>query len=96
MSANDGGPAFPRPPVLMVGDGPWPKPCHGQTGMSLRDWFAGQVLCGLVMALNTNIDRAKAEMEIAKKAGISLADSLAITSYGLADAMLSHREKGTQ
>ena len=87
MSANDDGPAFPKADGTYGGS---------QKGMSLRDWFAGQVLCGLVMALNTNIDRAKAEVETAKKAGISLADSHAITSYGLADAMLSHREKGTQ
>lgn len=40
MAKNDGGPAFPRTatafatPSGMYGD-------HGDTGMSLRDWFAG-------------------------------------------------------
>ena len=36
---NDGGPAFPRSGSDYV---------PAQEGMSLRDWFAGQVLAGLV------------------------------------------------
>ena len=34
MAQNDGGPAFPGP--------------YGSDGMSLRDWFAGQALAGLL------------------------------------------------
>ena len=34
---NDGGPAFPRDAI---------KSYHGNHGMSLRDWFAGQALAG--------------------------------------------------
>jgi hypothetical protein len=41
---NDGGPAFPRP----VG-GDMDRYWNGeQDGMSLRDWFAGQALAGLL------------------------------------------------
>jgi hypothetical protein len=40
---NDGGPAFPLPPANMPGCVPF----DGHTGMSLRDWFAGQALAGL-------------------------------------------------
>lgn len=43
---NDGGPAFP---VVEV------HPVHGSRidmGMSLRDWFAGQALAGLIAQCN--------------------------------------------
>lgn len=38
---NDGGPAFARPYFENANGTEWSKP---QDGMSLRDWFAGQVL----------------------------------------------------
>ena len=46
MSAkiNDGGPAFPRPSVYDPEDAIF---CMGQSGMSLRDWFAGQAMAGI-------------------------------------------------
>jgi hypothetical protein len=42
VSARDGGPAFPVPDS-MPGDG------VGGAGMTLRDYFAGQALAGLIM-----------------------------------------------
>lgn len=52
MSApfDDGGPAFPQPAEL---DGTWadPETCKRfvpMRGLSLRDWFAGQALAGLL------------------------------------------------
>ena len=39
MEQRDGGPAFPRGPTDMS---------DGQSGMSLRDWFAGQALLGIL------------------------------------------------
>ena len=39
MSMNDGGPAFPTA---------W-ESIHGGTGMTLRQWYAGQALIGLVI-----------------------------------------------
>lgn len=64
-----GGQAFPR------AEGPesW-----GHDGMTLRDWFAGQALAGLLGAGSDN--RAKAEEQFAHQ------------SYTLADAMLKQRE----
>ena len=59
---NDGGPAFP------VGLLP---------GMSLRDYFAGQALAGLIACPNTS----GGEKDFARNA------------YKLADAMLAEREK---
>ena len=43
MPKNDGGPAFPAIPGDKV-----QGPCCYWGGMSLRDWFAGQALVGLV------------------------------------------------
>lgn len=43
---KDGGPAFPRPNTDNV---------LGQAGMSLRDWFAGQALAGMIRN-NPNTD----------------------------------------
>ena len=40
--ADDGGPAFPRPASDF--------PNYAQVGMSLRDWFAGQALLGILSA----------------------------------------------
>ena len=65
---NDGGPAFPP--------SAWPD----YRGMSLRDWFAGQALAGMLSSDGRPTgDQAKAEW-----------------AYDLADAMLRAREKGTQ
>lgn len=46
MSAlNDGGPAFPREEMRVTGGKEY---VAVQPGMSLRDWFAGQALAGLL------------------------------------------------
>ena len=60
---NDGGPAFP-------------SDRFGERGMSLRDWFAGQALAGLIACPNTS----GGEKDFARNA------------YKLADAMLAERE----
>lgn len=71
----DGGPAFPVPPYG-TGD-----PRDGMTpsrdGMSLRDWFAGKALAGLMAGYQSG------------PMGI---DACAQTSIDLADAMLRARE----
>ena len=64
---NDGGPAFPR------AGSPYVK---AQEGMSLRDWFAGQVLQGL----SSNADR-----------WVSTNEVIAKSCYEAADAMLKAR-----
>ena len=60
---NDGGPAFPLP--------------SGHPGMTLRDWFAGQALAGM-------LDFKTAETEED--------DWLARIAYGIADAMIAERD----
>lgn len=66
MTKNNGGPAFPT--------------VAGQTvysnGMSLRDWFAGQALAGIV----------------ANPARMGIIEEAASTAYAYADAMLAARQ----
>ena len=79
MNAQDnGGPAFPSMHSI---DGNWStKPDPDFTGMSLRDWFAGQALAGMV-AFSGTAGAAYGPYEIAGR------------SYEVADAMLAERAK---
>ncbi len=53
---NDGGPAFPVPMFTREADGqPMSATEYGLGGMSLRDWFAGQALAGLLASPETNM-----------------------------------------
>ena len=77
MKINDGGPAFPA-------DGEAPgvqsynrRPTPPTTGMSLRDWFAGQALASLPHRL----------------ADGAYPEALAEQAYGIADAMLAKKGK---
>lgn len=69
---NDGGPAFPKPldpyPNMQSAERGW-------SGMSLRDWFAGQVVGQLV-------HRHRAEVAWSDVAPLA---------YRIADAMLAAR-----
>lgn len=72
MSApQDGGPAFPF--VEPVTE------CSVSTGMTLRDWFAGQAVSGLLAC--PKIDPKAMPKDYAKAA------------YGVAEAMLAERAK---
>jgi hypothetical protein len=70
MAKDDGGPAFPR-----VGEG-FGNSLYDAPGMSLRDWFAGQALVGLVVNDETT----------------SVHCPLSARAYEIADAMLAARE----
>ena len=70
---NDGGPAFPRIANLSV---------EGMDGMSLRDYYAGQALIGLVLA-NEHQD---------KPLGWG-ADTVAIAATEYADAMIRNARR---
>lgn len=69
---NDGGPAYPAARV----DGHF-APTH--TGMSLRDYFAGQALAGLAAHYGTPSEAAK--------------DALPEIAYKIAELMLAERHK---
>ena len=71
MPKNDGGPAFP-----FYARDAWSH----DPGMSLRDWFAGQVIGTILLGHEVNDDSDYGEQWIATRA------------YELADAMLKARE----
>lgn len=78
---NTGGPAFPRPQAETSQGGNFE-----QDGMTLRDWFAGQALSGMM-----------ASQYVSEHAGVhktdaGMVDGLALRSYQLADALLAARE----
>ena len=78
MSApNDGGPAFPNLELRHTCGDPI---IEASTGMSLRDWFAGQALAGWLAVETGTI--------------MGYEPSIAKGCYDLADAMLAEREKG--
>lgn len=70
MAINDGGPAFPRVRTL---------------GMSLRDYFAGQALAG-ILANTASV------AGIYEKNRQQPTEALAVAVYQFADAMLAARE----
>lgn len=73
---NDGGPSFPTP---------WAGGSATEGGMSLRDWFAGQVL-GEAFRMVMDLPGGEGRPHPAKWA--------AAAAYEIADAMLAEREKG--
>ena len=81
---DDGGPAFPRNPGQAgtdVGSETWLRDTGlVQDGMTLRDWFAGQVITGLTMGVMPGDDQEPF-------------DDAARSAYRLADAMLAERAK---
>jgi hypothetical protein len=82
---NDGGPAFPVPNYVNVdGDTFESEP----SGMSLRDWFAGQALAGMLAGPDM-----KNNLLLGNPDGRELEAWMAEQSYEYADAMLKAREK---
>lgn len=78
---DDGGPIFPYDPTLE-------RSHYATSGLSLRDWFAGQALHGLLAHPKTGCKTEQRE---------ALADAVSEVAYTIADAMLSTRkntEKG--
>ena len=74
MSGPDGGPAFPTDGESQIGPSNW----HVE-GMSLRDYFAGQALAGLMAMPSLDLKANNAQL-----AGVA---------YSLADAMIAERDK---
>jgi hypothetical protein len=73
---NDGGPAFPSTIQYFPDD----KNANEEQGMTLRDWFAGQALAGMISGLD------------AKSEGSQAIKPIAAAAYDFADAMLAARE----
>ncbi len=86
---NDGGPAFPYVQMSEATG----QPINGcfNSGMTLRDWFAGQALAGLLANPTVREWDAAASEQGDPDA---LVQVCALMTYKQADAMLSEREKG--
>lgn len=91
---NDGGPAFPTPIAGCNDGGVYPAtqitPNGG--GMSLRDWFAGKAMQGILAcsAISAPIPNGNPW----EKQGVGYNDWVAGCAYSIADAMLRARETG--
>lgn len=95
---NDGGPAFPTVATVekdssIYCDTSFPD-VSSVGGMSLRDWFAGQIVSGLLSQSPSGIfsDRSFTEaiIEMGKK---EFTKHVAEAVFELADAMLAERNK---
>lgn len=85
---KDGGCAFPS--ILQVNG-----IRHEQTGMTLRDWFAGQALPTIYRAWDQSCLRniGNPDPDVIKDVNECL-DGIATDCYRIADAMIAAREKG--
>lgn len=84
---NDGGSAFPAVQHTFH---------NGDTeyvggGMSLRDWFAGKSLCGIMSSIGNRLINESDSLTPQEAQRQIL--SLATICYALSDAMLAEREK---
>ena len=78
VSINDGGPAFPQ---TITAFNTTVEEEFGQGGMSLRDYFAGQFICGIAVHTEDEEIETWRHKNVAKWA------------YAQADAMLAARNK---
>lgn len=90
MSKNDGGPAYPTKGSLMFY---FPEELRGEleniertiersySGMTLRDWFAGQAMSGFIYTGVTGENR------------VVWCEEAATIAYMVADAMLAERSE---
>lgn len=78
MDKKDGGAAFPRP---MFAANRESETCfdNGATGMSLRDWFAGQAMAGML-----GVGPVEREPTVTEWAELA---------YEMADALLTEKAK---
>jgi len=80
MKINDGGPAFPRDGKIVRPDGKeYTELQYAQSGQSLRDYFAGQALAGM-LSIPHVYDGVTEE-------------GIACRCYHHADAMIAERAK---
>ena len=95
---KDGGPAFPVPMIPIDRSGGYTNVLN--EGMSIRDWFAGQVVNGLLSQPPATLMSAhKSLWEPALEKSdhwLQFAVKVAELGYDIADAMIAEREKGTK
>lgn len=94
-AVKTGGPAFPlnmetalRPVTDMGGR-------DISSGMTLRDWFAGQAIAGLYACREMQLDVMHVELRNVDISGVTgFEKALARQAYAQADAMLAARKTG--
>lgn len=82
---DDGGPAFPEP----VSIGPAGDVYPAISGMSKRDWLAGQALPAVIAATS-----AGQHQPLMREGDTHIRFAIARDAYTVADAMLAERERG--
>lgn len=86
---KDGGSAFPlMPPTDAAGQSAAGYP-YPEMGMSLCDWFAGQMLAGM----GAEVIRMASEDGVKPEEVVAGAEGMAAIAYAVAKAMLVTREK---
>src|SRR5574340_468080 len=90
---TDGGPAFPTP-VAGCNDGVYPASSvvQGGEGMSLRDWFAGQALAGMLSNKGSSATLYALSIITYRPLDFPPPWNCAKMAYALADAMLAARK----
>ena len=83
--SDDGGPAYPQTEKRKLPQGKVERILH--PGMTLRDWFAGMALQGMLSS-----GYESAIEQVSKALGEPASNALASASYGFADAMLKQRK----
>ena len=87
MAKNNGGPAYPCS-VKERWDGH--EYIINHSGMSLRDWFAGMAISGLMVGVGGYIN----DEEYTPYAKGHCNAAMSERAYALADAMIAERDKG--
>ncbi len=93
MSGEDksGGAAFPRQQWIHPQGSDYGID-YGETGMTMRQWYAGQALIGEIASMTTE-ESVAATVEAAHKAGRTIEAQVAFNCFKLADSMIA-AEKG--
>lgn len=92
---KDGGPAFPTEATVFEDAGGYMRSAGSAGGMSLRDWFAGQALCGHLSA-ETSAQRLAVLQRHGGDTDAAMADLRKLSAeiaYEYADAMLAARKQ---
>lgn len=84
VRANNGGPAFPC-------EGGDSSGLHPHPGMTLRDWFAGQALAGIIVATQISEGFATTEDFGGDHGPENQYSTIGRDAYAIADAMLAAR-----
>lgn len=85
---HDGGPAFP---MFADGNAVTNERSYFDQGMSLRDWFAGQVMGGLSAQDDDRVFHAETEKVSLEEWREKIINEEATHAYRVADAMLKAR-----